>query len=567
MKRILPLLTLCTALLAVISCKKPVPVAVTDIKVEPGTLSLEVEETGVLAVTISPENAENKDFTVTSSKPSVASAEKTGDAQIKVTALKEGNATITVKSADGGKTATCSVTVAAKVIPVDRIWFDFEEDEFAASMIGHIFQLPINFSPENATNLNTLTATSSNPDVVEVTEEGLLVVGPGSTVITLSNADGSVSASCTITVPTPVIEWVKMEYEKLPDMTIPRSDMAIFYSGDELVVAGGHTNGFRTTDNAGYLKDGNWTEMTMTARHDNQATVILENGKVAILGGTGNGGSGTYANVDLYDPENHSFSALPAMKTSRGLFHGTAIGNDIVVSGNWYSSDNIERYSAADNEFTVIKGVSSNRSNPYVLRSADNNAIVFGAWDTRGSTSSAACVVDQLDGESFIPDLFEEWKPMYVPTSFKSTDCQIGDYKYLIGLENTQTDFTYGLCLVDGNEFSLVKTFVRIPHRDPDGNGIYYNGIILVDQSKQVGYMIACDRNRTEKYYVLKIDYAQVLTRGTANLTIYYSDPIDDIAAGQSGYALMPDGRVMVAGGIYNSNSTTYQTMYAFGPY
>ena len=76
--------------------------------------------------------------------------------------------------------------------------------------------------------------------------------------------------------------------------------------------------------------------------------------------------------------------------------------------------------------------------------------------------------------------------------------------------------------------------------------------------------MIACDRNRTEKYYVLKIDYAQVLTRGTANLTIYYSDPIDDIAAGQSGYALMPDGRVMVAGGIYNSNSTAVKRWSCF---
>ena len=574
MKRLLTLLSLCAVLLTTFSCGKPQPepepegpVAVTGITIEPASLSITEGQEANLFVTIAPDNADNKDFSISVSDETVITAVKVGDNRVIVTAVKAGTATVTVKSADGGKTSTCSVEIAAAEIPVESISFGFEEDEIDASQIGHTFRLAVNFSPSDATNLNSFVATSSNPDVIAVTEEGFLVVGPGTAVITLSNADGSVSTSCTFTVLAPVIQWVKMEYEKLPDMSIPRADMAIFYNGDELVVAGGHTTNFHPTNRAEYLNGGSWTEMTMKASHDNEATVILGNGKVAILGGTGSNGSDQFNDVDLYDPETHTFSAMPRMKTSRGLFHGTSIGNDIIVSGNWYNEDNIERYSAADNSFTVVKAVSSSRSQPYVLRSAENNAMVFGAWDTRGYTSSGACIVDQLDGDPFTPELFQEWKPMNLPTSFKSTDCQIGDYKYLIALENTQIYSTYGLCIVDGNDFSLIDMDVRIPHKDLNGYGIVYNSGILVDQSKQVGYLIGNNYLESPSYCVLKIDYSAAITGGKAKLTMYYTDPIDGIAVTQSGYALMPDGRLLIAGGIFNSNGRPYQTVYAVQPF
>lgn len=65
--------------------------------------------TETLTATVSPEDATNKAITWSSSDASVASV-----ADGVVTAHKVGTATITVKTVDGGKTATCEVTVTAK---------------------------------------------------------------------------------------------------------------------------------------------------------------------------------------------------------------------------------------------------------------------------------------------------------------------------------------------------------------------------------------------------------------------------------------------------------------------
>lgn len=61
-----------------------------------------------LIATASPSDASDKSVTWTSSNPSVASVSSTGE----VTGIANGTATITATTTDGGKTATCSITVA-----------------------------------------------------------------------------------------------------------------------------------------------------------------------------------------------------------------------------------------------------------------------------------------------------------------------------------------------------------------------------------------------------------------------------------------------------------------------
>ncbi len=60
-----------------------------------------------LSATITPDDATNQNVTWKSSDPNIA----TVDANGKIRALKPGTATITVITEDGGKTATCTVTV------------------------------------------------------------------------------------------------------------------------------------------------------------------------------------------------------------------------------------------------------------------------------------------------------------------------------------------------------------------------------------------------------------------------------------------------------------------------
>ncbi len=95
-------------------------VAVTGVTLSPTTLSFVAGETVTLTATVNPTNATNKDVTWKSDKTAVA----TVDANGKVTAKTAGTATITVTTADGAKTATCKVTVTAKVLDPDGSGLD-----------------------------------------------------------------------------------------------------------------------------------------------------------------------------------------------------------------------------------------------------------------------------------------------------------------------------------------------------------------------------------------------------------------------------------------------------------
>lgn len=81
--------------------------AVTSVTLDKTSCDLLVDETIQLVATVNPGIAANKNVTWTSSNNNVA----TVDANGLVTAKSAGNATITVTTADGGKTATCIVNV------------------------------------------------------------------------------------------------------------------------------------------------------------------------------------------------------------------------------------------------------------------------------------------------------------------------------------------------------------------------------------------------------------------------------------------------------------------------
>ncbi len=87
-------------------------VAVTGVSLNTNSLSLEEGETKTLTATISPSNATNQNVSWESSDESVATVSNSG----LVTAISEGEATITVTTEDGYKYDECDVTVTASSI-------------------------------------------------------------------------------------------------------------------------------------------------------------------------------------------------------------------------------------------------------------------------------------------------------------------------------------------------------------------------------------------------------------------------------------------------------------------
>jgi len=86
--------------------------AVSGIKLNKSELTLSWNSRETLTATVSPERADNREFTWSSSNESVASVSLLGE----VVANAVGEATITVTTADGGKTDECKVTVNPYVL-------------------------------------------------------------------------------------------------------------------------------------------------------------------------------------------------------------------------------------------------------------------------------------------------------------------------------------------------------------------------------------------------------------------------------------------------------------------
>ena len=82
-------------------------VPVTGVTLNKTSTSLYVGDTETLTATVAPDNATNKNVTWSTSDANVATVENGV-----VTAVSAGTATITVTTEDGGKTATCTITVS-----------------------------------------------------------------------------------------------------------------------------------------------------------------------------------------------------------------------------------------------------------------------------------------------------------------------------------------------------------------------------------------------------------------------------------------------------------------------
>ncbi len=164
--------------------------AVSSVSLNTTSVNLSVGSTVQLTPTVMPSTASNKSVSWSSSNSAVASVDANG----KVTALKAGTATITVKTADGGYTAKCSVTVQVKVAGVSLNKTSLTLYE------GGTQTLTATVTPSNSSN-KSVSWSSSNTSVVTVDASGkVTAVKAGTATITVKTADGGYTAKCSVTV-------------------------------------------------------------------------------------------------------------------------------------------------------------------------------------------------------------------------------------------------------------------------------------------------------------------------------------------------------------------------------
>ena len=180
------------------SCKVTVngqttTVPVQSVGLNTNQVELSVGEENKLVATVTPEAATNKEVTWASSTPEVATVDQDG----KVVAQKPGNATITVTTKDGNKTATCEVTVKETPVAVTGVGLNTNDLKLSA---GEGNQLVVTITPQHATNPK-VTWKSSAPEVATVDANGKVIAqAPGTAMITVTTEDGNKTATCKVTV-------------------------------------------------------------------------------------------------------------------------------------------------------------------------------------------------------------------------------------------------------------------------------------------------------------------------------------------------------------------------------
>jgi len=200
MKRIIIPLTAASLALAFLSCsggdgqvvqRQAPAVHVTGLSLNKTSISLYVDSQETLVPTIQPSNATNKSVSWASSDASIASVSNG-----MVTAVAPGTATITATTQDGGKTATCKVTVSKRTVAVTGVSLN---KTTLTLTVGSSETLVATVRPDNATNkdviwssFNTYSATVDNGTVTAHSR--------GTATIRATTASGGYSASCSVTV-------------------------------------------------------------------------------------------------------------------------------------------------------------------------------------------------------------------------------------------------------------------------------------------------------------------------------------------------------------------------------
>ena len=170
------------------------PIAVTGVKLAYNDLTLKIGTSLKLVASVEPANAANKAVTWMSSNDAVATVSAEGE----VLAKAEGKADITVTTADGGHTATCSFTVTAddvvliglKVTPTDvRI------------KVGQTSSLSVSYDPAGATHRDVIWETSDAAIVTVDANGNIKGVAAGEATITVkSKKDESIKSTCKVVV-------------------------------------------------------------------------------------------------------------------------------------------------------------------------------------------------------------------------------------------------------------------------------------------------------------------------------------------------------------------------------
>ncbi len=357
---------------------------VTDVSLNEDALNLFVGDSQTLTATVQPSNATNKTATWESSNTDVATVSNGV-----VTAVSPGTATITVKTADGNKTATCTVTVTAKTysISVDPATLNFgsitEGDALPAAQtvtVKNTGNQTVTLNPPTATNfeivkIDELTLNAGESVKFTIHPKDNLPRGSYSEQITITDSNNvMLKLTATFTVKEPpytgkysyelstsvgdhgslIVDRYATEGEKVtitvtPDEAYKLDDLSVTAGGKEVALTAGADGTFSFTMpsadvkiTATFAEDPNWTNPEEPATDVSDIFLdIAANAwyKDAVQYAYDNGLM-TGVSANEFAPEQTTTRAMIVSMLARleGVQHSEAAGFNDVAANDWYAT-------------------------------------------------------------------------------------------------------------------------------------------------------------------------------------------------------------------------------------
>lgn len=339
-----------------------------------------------------------------------------------------------------------------------------------------------------------------------------------------------------------------LDFERLPDLNIPRAGHNVFYVNGELTVVGGHTSGFVMTPTAEYFSDGTWHLISTVYHHDDGMAVVMSDSQRVLLAGghDKNLGIGQSWEVEMYNSATHTFEGFGSLERSRALAQGVVLADgQVLISGNHKDNDGFEIYNGKKS-FSFVKDVSIWRSTPYLLPISNNDVINFGAvWRGRFEPCDT---VDRLNGKPFTVPLLNDWMPFLYGQNNHANESFIGDedagdYSYLIAAYNNDGEVAF--IHIKDTVFSLLQTTIPVPTMSEYGR-IKYNRPAIADKKAKRAYLVGNDT--TNRVCVVTVEY----DKQPAPLTFFITEPLHDF--GDATPLLTPNGDLVITGGIIDDN-------------
>ena len=379
-------------------------------------------DTEQLTATVYPEDAKDTNVYWTSANRNIATVDNDGN----VTGIAGGETVITARSSDATVYAECKVKVD---VPVDSIVLNQKE---VTMLQNEVYILAPIISPEDAT-VKEVQWSSSNKDVVRVTEDGLLIgLQQGRAIVTALIRDdyGTHTATCTVVLPESMLVDVtevrlnkdKMTLEKgtretltatiFPDDATNKS--VVWTSSNKnvaIVNANGRVTGLSagtatitvTTVNAGETAT---CEVTVTEQPVvevtgvklNSSSLSMEKGQSTVLSATVTPSNSSNKNV-IWTSSNENVVVVNQNGKVTAIGEGTAEVTVKTEQGGYTAKCNI-RVSLPNERVTGVvlnkTGVTLEKDETYELRA---DVIPYDATNQKVSWTSNATSVATVDQE------------------------------------------------------------------------------------------------------------------------------------------------------------------------